>query len=194
MRNTVARRVLGWLNLPIKRCATFLAFLMLAHAAAAGGDFFRTLTPEEIQSTGLAKLTPDELAQLEALVQRYKAGAIAAAPAVAKAQEPKPPPKPAMILPEWVGALITLERTSQKPDKSDAMNDHIKGDFSGWSGRTTFRLDNGQLWTQANGDSYIYSPTLKSPKVKIYPASFGSFWLEIEGVNQRCRVKPVKLE
>ena len=187
--NTVARNVSGWLNMPIKRSALFLVFLMLARTAAAESDFARTLTPEEMQAAGLTKLTPEELARLETLVQRYKAGEAA----LPKAQGATAA-KTGKLLPAWVGALITLERTESKPEKSDALESQLAGNFSGWSGRTTFRLDNGQLWTQANSDSYVYAPTLKSPKVKIYPASFGTFWLEIEGVNKRCRVRPVKLE
>jgi hypothetical protein len=74
------------------------------------------------------------------------------------------------------------------------MESRLAGDFKGWSGRTTFRLENGQIWGQANRDQYGYTPALKSPKVKISPATMGTFWLKIEGVNQRCRVKPVKLE
>lgn len=89
---------------------------------------------------------------------------------------------------------MTLEQTSRRADKSEAMDSRIKGDFEGWSGRTTFRLENGQVWVQVNGDSYVYTPALASPKVKIFPASFGTFWLEIEGVKLRCRIKPVKLE
>jgi hypothetical protein len=90
--------------------------------------------------------------------------------------------------------LITLERAGDQPEKANAMENQLKGNFSGWNGRTIFSLENGQKWTQANNDSYVYSPTLKSPKVRIYPASLGTYWLEIEDVNQRCRVKPVKLQ
>jgi hypothetical protein len=71
---------------------------------------------------------------------------------------------------------------------------HLMGNFSGWHGHTSFKLENGQVWTQINPENYEYAPALKSPRVKIYPATFGSFWLEIEGVHMRCRVKPVHLE
>lgn len=178
----------------IKYLVTLLATLTLALTDATEGDFAQTLTPEEIQTAGLAKLTPEELARLEALVRRYKAGDSAVTSTAPKVQEGAPATKTAKIPPAWVGALITLERTAGQSDKSNAMESRLKGDFNGWGGRTSFRLDNGQLWTQVNSDSYVYAPTLRTPKVKIYPASFGTFWLEIESVNQRCRVKPVKLE
>lgn len=182
------------LNWPIKRVVSFLAALLLALTAAAEGEFARTLTPEELRATGLAKLTPEELAQLEAMVQRYKQGAPAAAPAAPEAQVAAPEAKSNKILPEWVGALITLDRIGRRSDKAEAMESRLAGDFNGWNKRTLFRLENGQQWTQVNDDTYVYTPPLKSPKVKIFPASFGTFWLEVEGVNQRCRIKPVKLE
>ena len=186
--------------------ATVLAFLLCVHTAAIAGDFARTLTPEKIRAAGLAKLTPEELAQLETLVQEYKAGESASAPPATTAsqtttaggnpaaQVPSPEVKPSKLLPSWVGALLTLERIGKKGVKSEAMENRIKGEFSGWEKRTLFRLENGQVWTQVNDDSYVHAPVLQSPKVKITPASFGTFWMDVEGVNQPCRVKPVRLE
>lgn len=169
--------------------------LITPAARAAEGVFAKTLTPEESQSAGLAKLSPEELARLEALVERYRSGQVAVATqnAAAEARNTEPT-KPRKLMPDWVGALITLQRAGDKPEAAQVMESSLAGDFSGWTGRSTFRLENGQLWAQANSDSYPYSPTLHAPKVKIYPASFGTYWLKIEGVNQRCRVKPVKLE
>ena len=197
-RITIAREVFARLIGSIKPAAILLSTLLFALTVASGGDFIQTLTPEKIRTAGLAKLTPEELGQLEVLVQQYKAGSPittqTVAPTTAEVQPVIPATKSASKLPAWVGALLTLEQTSRRADKSEAMDSRIKGDFEGWSGRTTFRLENGQLWAQVNNDSYTYSPTLHSPKVKIYPASLGTFWLEIEGVNQRCRVRPTKLE
>jgi hypothetical protein len=52
-----------------------LAFLALLTALRAQ-DFTRTLTPEERASAGLDRLTPEELARLKALVERYKSGEV----------------------------------------------------------------------------------------------------------------------
>jgi len=178
---------------PIKRSATILACLLLAHTAAAEGDFARSLTPEEITGAGLAKLTPEEFAKLETLVQRFKAGAVAKAKEAAAAAAPAPA-KSSSFVPAWVTALVTLEKAADDPHSSEVLETRLSRDFSGWTGRTTFAMENGQRWIQANSDNYVYSPTLKNPKVKIYPASMGTFWLEIEGVHQRCRVKPLRME
>ncbi len=180
----------------IKRIAAVLACLTFALSETAGGDFTQTLNSEDMRSTGLAKLTQEELLQLEIRVERYKAGVATTSVNAKTATAPaaQPPSKSTKILPSWVGALVTLERVGNQPDKSDAMESRLTGKFAGWSGRTSFELENGQRWVQANNDTYAYTPTLESPKVEIYPASLGTYWLEIEGIHQRCRVKPVKLQ
>ena len=50
--------------------------LALAGWAWAAGDFTRTMTPEERTAAGLDKLTEAELAQLKAVVERYKTGEV----------------------------------------------------------------------------------------------------------------------
>lgn len=168
-----------------------LAILLSVHAAAIGGEFTKNLTPEKLRAAGLVKLTPEEIAQLETLIESYKTGAVAAVPST----PPAPEAKSGGILPDWVGALITLKRTeNQSSAKLQALESRIAGEFRGWRGRTNFKLENGQIWTQVNNETYDYTPPLDSPKVRILPASFGTFWMEIEGVNGRCRVRPLKLE
>ena len=178
--------------------ALLLSFVLLAGNTVCAGEFTKNLTPENLRASGLSKLTPEELAQLEVLIEAYKAGA------VEKAVEATPPPTAATtkarqetrgILPDWVGALVTLKRAENAPaKKQQALESRIAGDFAGWNGRTSFKLENGQVWAQVNTDAYPYTPALKSPKVRIFPATFGTFWLEIEGVGQRCRVRPISLE
>jgi hypothetical protein len=182
-----------------------LATLLLGPVAAFAGEFARSLTPEKMQAAGLAKLTPGELGELEALVELYKAGALEKAAALAPA--PTAPAAPATatetpeakskkLMPDWIGALITMKRVESQPtNKSQALESRLAGEFRGWSGQTNFKLENGQIWATAHkGDSYVYTPALQSPKVKIKPGAMGTFWLEIEGVNQRVRVRPIRLE
>lgn len=177
-----------------------LAILLSVHAVATGGEFTKNLTPEKLRAAGLVKLTPEEIAQLETLIENYKTGAVEQAVAAVPPAPPAPDVKPApevksgSILPDWVGALITLKRAEEAPAKRQVLETRIAGEFDGWGGRTNFKLENGQVWTQVNNESYVYTPALKSPKVKIFPATFGTFWLEVEGVNQRCRIRPVRLE
>ena len=96
--------------------------------------------------------------------------------------------------PGWFAALLTLKRAGEKPAKEEPLVSRLDGDFSGWSGRTVFKLQNGTQWVQQNKtDSYVFSPALHSPNVKITPAALSGFWLEVEGANMKVRVEPIEL-
>ncbi|MBI2516046.1 MAG: hypothetical protein HYV95_03955 [Opitutae bacterium] len=204
----------------MKKLMTVLCFLVVAAVTRAEGGFTKTLTPDEQAAAGLNKLTAEELARLEAVVERYKSGEVAvvqqqaeqkvavteakakeaeqkAAIAEAKVQEVAAKSTAAAPAgkkkPGWLTALITLKQTEEKPDKAEAFETHIAGDFDGWSGNTTFKLENGQVWQQNGGDSY-YGDRQHSPRVKIYPGLFGSYWMDVENVRQRVKVKPIHLE
>jgi hypothetical protein len=189
---TVARARISRLIVAIKSPTKLLVILAVAWSTATAADFARTLSPEEIQQAGLAKLSPEELGRLETLIERYKTGVAVPAP-VPVASAPAATTKTNKNAPSWLHALVAAEGIGKQAEKPEALESSLKGDFEGWNGRTVFRLVNGQLWIQANSENYVHSPTLKSPKVKIYPASLGGYWLEIEGVKERCRIKPSKL-
>jgi hypothetical protein len=205
----------------MKKLLTTLCFLALVLAAKADGDFTKALTPGELAATGLDKLTAGELARLKAVVERYKSGEVAVArqqaeqqvaateakareaerkaavaearTQVAEAKSATAAPPADTKKPSWLTALITLKHTEDKPDRAEAFETRIVGDFDGWSGHTTFKLENGQVWQQNGGDSY-YGDLRHSPRVKIYPGILGSYWMDVEGVRQRVKVKPIHLE
>ena len=193
-------RLFPALNKAIKRRVLLFVVLLFAQIAATAGEFSRTLTPEHLRATGLGKLTSKELAAFDTLIERYTTGLphdapVAPTPAPTVGPPVKPEARPDKRIPDWVGALITLKRAENTKVKAEALESRIAGDFDGWTGRSNFKLENGQVWTQVNKDeSYVWVPAIKSPKVKIFPASFGTFWLEIEGVTQRCRIRPIRLE
>lgn len=193
----------------MKYLLTALCLLWGISATATEGDFTKTMTAAELTKTGLEKLSPAELAQLKSVVERYKAGAVEivqqqaetkvaaaetkAAVAEAKAQQAEQTHAPDPKKPSWLRALITLEKSAADPSKDTAVESRFAGNFTGWSGKTIFRLENGQVWQQVNAGSYDTQP-VPSPHVRIYPAKVSGFWMEIDGVNPRVRVKPVKLE
>ena len=189
-RNPIATRFRRWLSARIKLRVASICAVVLVGSLGAADEFVRGLPADEFAAAGLAKLTPAELAKLNALVAQYRE--IPPQPTTKEPAATKPGPSPR--LPAWVSAVITLQKVESHPEQDHALESRLVGSFSGWTGRSTFRLENGQLWAQANRESYDYYPTLKSPKITIRPSSFGSYWMEIEGVHQRCRVKPIKLE
>jgi hypothetical protein len=164
-----------------------LLLLVPVSALPAETDFLKSLPADEYAAAGLNKLTPAELARLVAAVHRFQTVRPAAAVPVADAAADKKPPG-------WFAALLTLDRAGSKPGEAEPLESTLVGDFSGWGGRTVFRLENGTRWEQQNrSETYVYSPTLHSPAVKITPASLGGFWLAVAGVNERVRVKPLEL-
>ena len=69
----------------------------------------------------------------------------------------------------------------------------LVGDFTGWSGKTVFTLDNGEVWQQTNNYISDYSPRspIPQPKVTITKGMFGSYNMRIEGIKRTVQVKRV---
>ena len=142
------------------------------------------LPAEKFAAAGLHKLTPAELAQLETIVAEFAASG----PKSATAVEPVKTMGPA-----WLRALVTLQEAGERSGAEDVLESRLVGDYEGWSGRTLFRLENGQVWQQADRGERVDSRRAQ-PRVRIQPGSMGTYWLEIEGVRERLKVRPVKLK
>ena len=193
----------------MKNLVVLLAFAVGTLTGWAQGDFTKTLSAEEAVAAGLAKLTPAELAQLKAVVERYKTGEVAvvkqeaaqrvaavqaeATKQIKAAEEKAAPAEESKKQPAWLSALAVLKRTEKSPDKNEAVESRIAGEFRGWRGSTTFPLENGQIWQQVDGEPYV-GVKLPSPAVRIYPGVFGTFWMKVDGVRPPVKVKPIKLD
>ena len=89
--------------------------------------------------------------------------------------------------------LVTTGKESQTGKVSSgcspAIETTISGDFNGWDGETIFKLDNGQIWQQAEYD-YTYSYSYR-PDVTIYAVS-GGCRMKVEDEDETIMVKRVK--
>jgi hypothetical protein len=74
---------------------------------------------------------------------------------------------------------------------NDRVESRIRGSFRGWSGRTQFPLENGQIWEQSEASVFSVA-NLDSPQVVITKGVFGAWFLRIEGYNQRVRVRRIQ--
>ncbi|MBA3850629.1 MAG: hypothetical protein C0502_11655 [Opitutus sp.] len=200
----------------MRKLMSWLGALALAIAACAQ-DFTQAMTPEERAAAGLHKLTPAELARLKEVVERYKTGEVAVvrrqaerqvaateakaqeaerkvAAAEAKAKQVAAPGAAAAPkkTPGWVGALLTLKRAEKAPG-NEVLESRLVGELKTFSGRRSFRLENGQVWQMIESDQYA-GPTYENPEVFIEPGLFGTFWLRIPDGALRVKVKPIKLE
>jgi hypothetical protein len=174
---------------------------------AAEGDFSQAIGRADFSAAGLEKLSPAELAKLDALVRDYSSGALEAARREVVAADE------ARVAAEAKAARVEAETRAAKAESAAKKNEpgllgrakvlltpgtqieyaaiesRIAGQFAGWEKRTVFRLENGQQWRVVSEGNYYASP-VPGPKVKIEPAATGGFWMAIDGVKPRLRVVP----
>ena len=110
----------------------------------------KAMTPEQYEAAGLSKLDAAERAKLDEFIKQYVAvsNERVATTAVDKA---------------------VAEKKVQAPE---VIQSRIVGPFTGYTGNTTFTLENGQRWAQSQRDS-AYFPKIDSPPVIIVKAGFG---------------------
>ena len=143
-----------------------LACLQPARAAREkmSDDIQQIMTPEEFKAAGLSKLTPDELARLNAWLQGYRQ-------VTEQAAEKK--------------ATARAERT-----KLDVLVSRVDGTFNGLTGRTIIRLEDGTVWKQANADDRYRPRNPDHPAAAVIHGVFG-YKMQVEG-TQPFYVDPVR--
>jgi len=184
--------------------AGLIGMAALAVNARGQEKFSQSVGPEEFAAAGLAKLSPDERARLDALVEAYKTGALAAARREAEAaaaarvaaearatkaeraaEEAKAEAKQTKKAEAGFLAKAKVMLTPGTEVEYLAVESRIKGRFDGWEGRAIFTLENGQRWQLANIESY-YTPAVEGPKVLITPAALGGFWMSLPELRKKC--------
>ena len=127
-------------------------------------DIQQIMTPDEFKAAGLNKLTPDELAKLNAWLQGYRQTTEQAA--------------------EKKGAARAA-RT-----KMDVLVSRVDGTFNGLTGRTIIRLEDGTVWKQANADDRYRPKNTDHPAAVVIHGVFG-YKMQLEG-TQAFYVDPVR--
>ncbi|MEM8626714.1 MAG: hypothetical protein AAGF32_02130 [Pseudomonadota bacterium] len=105
------------------------------------------------------------------------------------AAEPAPPPAAAPrrqepLTEEDFGLEQQRVAEAQVIDRITA---GVIGGFQGWTERTVFELDNGQIWEQISSRHFNYAGPDR--QVEIRRAAFGSFFLSPVGLNSKVRVR-----
>lgn len=174
-------------------------------AVRADDSFTKGLTPADFKAAGLDRLSPEELARLDALVRAVQTGAVAKATEETTKAVREETTK---AVTEQVRKQVQAEARSgaQKPESSgfiDRMKVVLKPGteieyttldavlarpFDGWENGTILTLTNGQRWVVTDHDSYYAGATGKPVHVKIVPGALGGFFMEIEG-GGRPRVR-----
>jgi hypothetical protein len=157
----------------MRRLMPALAF---AGALAAAEPFSRSLAPADFAAAGLGRLTPAELARLDALI------AARAAPAAAAPLSAAPAP----AAPRSAAA----RRAASAAEEEAPVESRLTGEFRGWEPRTVFALENGERWQETGGTTYA-GPPLAAPAVRIRAGALGAHWMRIEGVSREVKVRRV---
>ncbi len=145
------------------------AVLAVLGAVTAHGDdkrfpgIKRLMSVAEFEETGLEKLSDEELKALDQWLVRYTAG-----------------------------DAEVLQQTNE--EVREAVQDHevfarIEGEFTGWSGETIFRLDNGQIWEQRLDGKYFYKGP-PNPEIKIDRNWLGFYRLTVIETGKSIGVSP----
>lgn len=123
----------------------------------------KMMSAEEFKAIGLDKLSPEQLHKLDRWFLRFIAY---------DSQQ-----------------LVKADKKVQKLQKT-GIRRRIVGHFSGWTGKTVFRLDNGEVWKQRLGGRYAFS--LENPEVEIKKNLVGFYEMKIIKTGRRVGVTRVK--
>lgn len=165
------------------RLFLFSAFLAAAFASSAQNpaqprDLQQAMTEAEFEAAGLGKLSPAELASLNAWLQHRVNQETEVAVAAAKETTRKE------VQQEGRGFF---DFGSEEPIVSA-----IAGEFGGFAQGRQYTLENGQVWEQIEPAS-LAGVRKANPAVTIKPAKFGNKWfMRIDGYNTAAPVRRIK--
>jgi len=134
-------------------CSLLAAFSRLQAAEPETPSFpglQKAMSSEEYAAAGLQKLDPAERAKLDEFIRSY----------VAKSNE------------QVATSAVDKAVKEHKVQAPEVIQSRIVGPFTGYTGSTTFTLENGQRWAQSQRDT-AYFPKIDSPPVLIIKAGFG---------------------
>jgi len=178
----------------MKRLLPIVLLLACAAWARAEDSFTRGLSPADFQAAGLSKLSPEELARLDALVAGNREGAVARATEETKkavTETVRKEERAAAKKESAAAALVDRFKVVLKPGTEidyTTLDATLPAGYSGWEKGQVLTLTNGQQWTVVQDGGDYETPTGKPVPVRIVPGSMGSFFMEIEH-GGRVRVR-----
>ena len=162
----------------MRRSASILLLSLALAAGVASAQSYSTveerMTGSEFKAAGLDKLSPEELAALNAWLQQQNSRAVAAG----------------AVGPAGSG-YRDRNGFDDAPERREIVS-RLVGDFKGWDGGTTFTLENGQVWQQIGPELLAGVGVMNSPRVFIKPGFVSGWKLQVEGYNSTVKVKRIK--
>ena len=154
------------IKLPRLLCFLFAplaaAFLIagVAWAEEQSGDIEKIMSPAEFKSTGLDKLSPEELERLNAWLKGYRETTIQVAE---KAAETK--------------------ATKEGRRKIDVLVSRVVGPFYGLTGNTIITLEDGTKWKQANKTDHFKGSGAENLGCAVFNAGLFGYKMRIQGTQ-----------
>lgn len=149
-----------------------------AHAQrVVQGDLQQQMSAAEFNAAGLNKLSPEELVTLNNWLQ----GKVAQAASVAVEQARE----------EGRQEVIVKNRGFFDFGSKDPIQANLEGEFRGFGKGRQYTLDNGQIWEQTD-DARAGGVHKQSPMVRITPGLMNVWYLQIDGLNTRAKVRRTK--
>ena len=156
-----------------------LATTLSVLAAEGFSSVEEQMTGKEFNAAGLNKLSQQELDALNDWLRRHSVATLAARSTNAGA------------VPADNEQNSSKSENNEKDGERSTITSNLVGSFSGWDGQTTFKLENGMIWVQADKDKF-YTKEIENPTVIIKPGLFGTWRLRLDGFNSECKVKRIQ--
>lgn len=131
------------------------------------------LTREQMQATGLDRLSAEQLALLNTLLGDEH---VAQTEAIRDEVEAK------------------AQKARGGGNERDPIVSKIVGEFRGWSPGTQFQLDNGQRWRVTGTNDYYVrkADAVTAPAVVVMPGLVGGWYMQVEGFPVKAKVQQVR--
>ncbi|MFN3964722.1 MAG: hypothetical protein ACK4JC_04815 [Silanimonas lenta] len=158
---------------PVLALALAVALLPFAAGAQQASTLEERMSAADFKRAGLDKLSEEELAALNAWLQRHGSGATAVSAPPAAAED-----RTGFPAPGFFGGTSGPDRVESR----------VAGRFTGWNGAgDLITLANGQVWRVTDSSTRL-RVDLTDPRVVIERNAFGGWQLRVEGYNTRARV------
>ena len=170
-------------RLRLLACAALVMSVSLPALAqrVVEGDLQQQMSPAEFKAAGLQKLTPQELTELNNWLQ----GKVAAVAADAREQVRE------QAREEGRQEVIVKNRGFFDFGSNEPISSTLVGEFRGFGKNRKYVLANAQEWEQTD-DVSLAGVRKTDPTVSITPGIAGVWYLRVEGVNTRAKVRRVK--
>ena len=170
-------------------------------AQAEPGGLKDMMSPEERQKSGVDTLTAEQRQFLsEWLLENYtrNPAKVVSSPATAPDTSPQQAASNEATadtieaeIDRRVAARLADNRASEKKPASDSSFEaRLTGNFTGWWGKTVFRLDDGQVWRQRSAANYRHRGT--DMRVKFKKNWMGGWEMTVVSSGKTVLVSKVK--